>query len=287
MTKCVLITGTSSGFGKLGAELLASRGYRVYATMRNTKGKNAAVATELGSKANVTVLDAEATDTAAINNAVAEVITREGRLDVLINNAGFFSMGIGESFTEEDLRHIYDVNVIGPWRFIRAALPQLRNQGDGLIITVSSSLARFSSPFMTAYASAKHALEGLLEGMKYELKPFGIDLAFIEPGVFPTQVFNNAITGSESSVNSGYGSVAGITGQIRGNLNELFASGHASNPILVAEAMLRLIETEKGRRPLRNPVDPAASAFTERANAAVAVEYAHFLRASGMGNLLD
>lgn len=287
MAKTVLISGTNSGFGYLAAGLLASKGYKVTAAMRNTAGKNAAVAAQLAAMPNITVVDFEATDTASINRAVEGIIAKEGRLDVLINNAGFFAMGIAESFTEDDLRHIHDVNVVGPWRFIRAAMPHFRQQRDGLIVTVSSSLARFSSPYMTAYASAKHGLEGLLEGMKYEVKPFGIEIALIEPGVFPTQVFNNAIVGSDASVNAGYGPAATITDDIRGNLKNLFASGHAADPLLVAEAMLKLIEMEKGKRPLRTPVDPAASIFTERANAAQAVEYANFLRASGMGRLLD
>lgn len=285
--KTVLITGTSSGFGRLAAELMAAKGHRVYATMIDPDGADKCAAQGLAAKTGIRVVGLELSDTASVNAAVAQAINETGKLDVLINNAWYFTMGIAESFTEADLQRMYNINVIGPWRAIRAAMPQFREQRDGLIITVTSSLARFSSPFMTIYSSAKHALEGLLEGMRYEIKPFGVEHCFIEPGVFPTQVFNNALSGSDEAINKEYGPFATITDQIRSNLNTLFKSGHAADPILVPHAMLRLIDMPKGTRPLRTVVDPAASAFTERANAAVAVEFENFLRASGMGSLLD
>ena len=286
MAKTVLITGTSSGFGKLAARLLAANGYKVYATMRDMTGRNAAIAKELGAMPNITVLPLEMADTKSNLDAVAAVVAKEGRIDVLINNAGSFFLGIGESFTEQDLLHIYDVDVLGPWRMVRAVLPHMRKQNEGLIITVSSSLARFSCPFMTAYSSGKHALEGLLHGMKHELKSFNIDIAFIEPGIFPTEVFNKSGRGSDISVISAYGPLAGIADQIKGQLDEMFKSGHANDPILVPQAMLQLIEAPSGRRPIRVPVDPNAGRITERVNAVHAEEYAKFLTASGMGGLL-
>lgn len=163
----------------------------------------------------------------------------------------------------------------------------MRSQRQGYVITVSSSLARFSCPFMTAYASGKHALEGLLEGLRYELKSFNIDFTFIEPGIFPTQVFNKSGRGSATEVNSHYGPLAGIADQIKGQLDGLFASGHANDPMLVAQAMLDLVEMAPGTRPVRQPVDPNAGEITSRVNAAHADGYLAFLRASGMGALVD
>ena len=163
----------------------------------------------------------------------------------------------------------------------------MRRQNAGYVITVSSSLARFSCPFMTAYASGKHALEGLLQGMMYELKPFNIDFSFIEPGIFPTEVFNKSGRGSDTAVNAAYGPLAGIADQIKGMLDQMFASGHANDPMLVARAMKELIEMEPDKRPIRVAVDPNAGDCTGRLNIVHAEEYLKFLRASGMGNLVD
>ena len=158
----ILITGTSSGFGSLGAQMLAARGHVVYATMRNIDGEHEGDARRLGSIPGITVLPLEMADTQSNQRAIQRVVDERGGIDAIINNAGSFFMGVGESFTEEDLLHIYNVDVLGPWRLIRAALPSMRARKQGFILTVSSSLARFSCPFMTAYASGKHALEGLL-----------------------------------------------------------------------------------------------------------------------------
>lgn len=286
MSQVILITGTSSGFGKLAAGMLAAAGQRVYATMRDIDGRNAGVAAELASYPNLTVLPLELADTQSNRDAVAQVIAQEGRIDVLINNAGSFFLGIGESFTEEDLLHLYDVDVIGPWRLIRAALPHMRQQGSGYIITVTSSLARFSCPFMTAYSSGKHALEGLLEGMRYELKSSNIDFSFIEPGIYPTEVFNKSRRGSDLAINNAYGPLAGIADQIKAQIDAMFSSGHANDPKLVAQAMLDLIALPPGQRPIRLPVDPNAGEYTQHLNAVHAEEYARFLTASGMGGLL-
>lgn len=286
MQKTILITGTSSGFGYLAAKQLAAQGHAVYATMRDMKGRNAAEAAELSALPNITVLELEMASTPDNQRAVARVIEDHGRIDVIVNNAGSFFMGVGEAFTEDDLLHIYNVDVLGPWRLVRAALPHMRRQKSGYILTVSSSLARFSAPFMTSYASGKHALEGLLQGMKHELKAFAIDVSFIEPGIYPTHVFDRYRSGSDEAVKTEYGPAAEIDKQIKAQLDGLFASGQANDPALVADAMVRLIAMEPGTRPIRVPVDPNAGAITERVNAVHNDAYAEFLTASGMGGLL-
>lgn len=284
--KVVLVTGTSSGFGYLVSKLLASKGYTVYATMRNIEAKHSAPYKELSAIEGITVLEMELTDNVSVNKTVDYVIEKEGKIDVLINNAGAFHLDLMESYTDTQLLEILNVDVVGPWRMIRASLPHFRKQQDGLIITVASSLGRFSCPFMSAYSTAKHGLEGLIEGLKYEVKGFGIDVAIIEPGIFPTQVFDSATPGEDQSRASEYGPLAGIPTMVNGKVHELFASGQAADPILVPEAMLKLIETEKGKRPLRTVVDPAAGDITIRVNAITDVESEKFLIASGMGDLL-
>ena len=287
MSKVILITGTNSGFGSYAAPLLASQGHKVYATMRDIEERNKDAKDKLmSSSTNITVLNLELSDNESITKAVDFVVKKEGKIDVLINNAGRFYMGVGESFTDEDLAHIYNVDVLGPWRLIRAVLPHMRKQQSGYIITVTSGLGRFSCPFMTAYASAKHALEGLLQGIKHELKMFNIDMTFIEPGIYPTHVFDKSGRGSDSQRNSGYGSMANIADQIKAQLDGLFASGNAHSPMLVAEAMSELIAMEQGKRPIRKPVDLDSGEFIEKVNAVHEQEYAKYLGAAGMGGLL-
>ena len=286
MQYVILITGASSGFGYRAAKLLAAQGHIVYATMRNIATKNAVVAAELSAIDKVTVIELEMASVADNQNAVARVIADHSRIDVIVNNAGSFFMGVGEAFTDEDLLHIYNVDVLGPWRLIRAALPHMRRQKSGFILTVSSSLARFSCPFMTGYASGKHALEGLLQGIKHELRAYSIDVSFIEPGIYPTRVFERYRSGSDEAVKREYGPIGEIDKQIKAQLDGLFASGQANDPMLVAEAMAELIAMAPGTRPIRRPVDPQAGAITERVNAVHGKAYAEFLTASGMGDLL-
>ena len=165
--KIILITGTNSGFGWLAANSCAALGHKVYATMRDTQGRNADKAKELGQIENMEVLDVEITNGKSVEDAIQKVIQNEGRIDVVVNNAGYYAGGVAESFTEADLDKMMDVHVKGPWRSIRAVLPQMRTQGEGLIINISSGLGRFSAPFMTVYNSAKFAVEGLTEGLHY------------------------------------------------------------------------------------------------------------------------
>ena len=167
--KIVLITGTNSGFGYLTAKSSAEKGYIVYATMRDIKGRNASKAAELSAIPNIHVVELDVTDTANADKVVADIIAKEGRLDVIVNNAGYFGGGIAESYSVPDLEKMFDVNLKGTWRVIKAALPQLRKQEEGLIINISSGLGRFSSPFMTVYNSTKFAVEGISEALAQEV----------------------------------------------------------------------------------------------------------------------
>ena len=286
MKKVVFITGTNSGFGWLTAHSTAALGHTVYATMRDTKGKNAVKAAELGSVANITVLDVEITDNESVNKAIAGIIEKEGRIDVVVNNAGYFGGGMAESYSVADVQEMFDVHLNAAWRTIKAALPNMRSRGEGLIINISSSLGRFSAPFMTMYNAAKFAVEGLSEGLHYEVRPLGIDVAVIQPGAFPTEIFGKTKTGADLAVVAGYGALADIPNQIGEGMGQLFEA-IKPDPQQVADAVVKLIETPKGQRPLRTVVDPATGAFTETANKAVKVQYDHFLTAFGMKDLLN
>ncbi|MGZ3750513.1 MAG: SDR family oxidoreductase [Mucilaginibacter sp.] len=284
--KVILITGTNSGFGWLAVISCAVLGHKVYATMRDTKGRNADKAKTLAQHENVEVLDVEVTDGRSVNDAIAYIINKEGRIDVLVNNAGVYATGIAETFTDDDLGKVLDVNVQGCWRTIKAALPQMRRQGEGLIINISSISGRFSFPFQMAYNVAKFALEGLTEGLHYEVRPLGVDVVTIQPGPFPTDIFGKILSGSDANVISGYGDLAKIPEQIGKGIGQLFETVKP-NPQLVADAIVKLIETPNGKRPLRTVVDPATGHFSEIANNHVKVQYENFISAFGMGDMLN
>ena len=284
--KVILITGTNSGFGWLHVHTLSKAGHKIYATVRDVKGRNAAKVAELQSLPNVTVVEAELTDAGSVKAAVDVVIAAEGRIDVLINNAGNFTSGIAETFTDKDVDFLFDVHFKGTWRTIKGVLPHMRQQSDGLIINTSSVLGRFSSPFMTFYNSAKFAVEGLSEGLRYELRPLGIDVALIQPGAFPTEIFGKARQGSDTSVIDGYGELAKVPEQIGTGIGQLFKTAKP-NAQDVADAVLRLIELPKGQRPLRTVVDGITGKFVVEANDHVREGHREFVSAFGLQALLD
>ncbi|MDX1315440.1 MAG: SDR family oxidoreductase, partial [Eudoraea sp.] len=281
-----LITGTNSGFGYLTAKGAAAKGHKVYAAMRNTTTRNAEKAKELSEVENINVVEIDVTDAAQVKSAIEGIIAQEGRLDVLVNNAGYYGGGITETFTEEDMENMFNVNVKGPWRTMKSALPQMRKQGDGLIINISSGLGRFSAPFMTVYNSTKFALEGLTEGIHYEVRPLGVDAVIIEPGAFPTEIFSKTAYGSDQEIAAEYGELAAIPEQMGQGMQQMFEQLKPS-PQMVPDAIFKLIETPKGKRPLRTVVDAITGQFVESANANVKKDYDNFLTAFGMGSLLN
>ena len=284
--KIILITGTNSGFGWLTAKSCAAKGHKVYATMRATKGRNAEKAKELNKQPNIEVLEVELTNEKSITDAVTSILNKEGRLDVVINNAGVYATGIAETFTANDLEKVMDVDVIGIWRIIKAALPQMRKQGEGLIVNISSVAGRFSFPFQAVYNTAKFAVEGLTEGLHYEVRPLGVDVVMVQPGAFPTEVWGKIVSGSDAAVIAGYGDLAKVPEQIGAGVGQMFEA-MKPNPQLVADAIINLINTPKGKRPLRTVADPATGGFLETANKQVKEQYDKFLTAFGMQDLLS
>jgi len=284
--KIILITGTNSGFGWLAANSCAAMGQKVYATMRNTKSRNGDKAKLLEHQTNIEVLDVDVTNGKSVNDAVATIIKKEGRIDVVVNNAGLYVTGIAETFTEGDLEKVMDVDVIGPWRVIRAALPQMRKQEEGLVINISSVAGRFSFPFQTVYNGAKFAIEGLTEGLHYEVRPLGVDVVMIQPGAFPTEIWGKIGIGSDTSVLAGYGDLAKVPEQIGAGVKQMFEN-MKPDPQLVADAIVALINTPKGKRPLRTVVDPTTGSFSETANRQIKEQFENFMTAFGMKEMLN
>lgn len=258
MSKVVLITGCSSGFGFLTAKTLASAGYKVYATMRGVEGKNAESAGKLRDWAQqegkeLTVLELDVTDEATIQSAVNTILEKENQLDVVVNNAGVVSMGILEGFTIDQAKELFDVNVFGVMRVNRAVLPQLRKQNSGLIINISSGVGRIVLPFMGVYAASKFALEALSETQRFELEPLGIDVVIIEPGAYPTEIFQKIGTPADTETVKNYGVVNDILAGFNKSMEAMFEN--PQDPQDIPDAIKELIETEQGKRPLRLPVD--------------------------------
>jgi NAD(P)-dependent dehydrogenase (short-subunit alcohol dehydrogenase family) len=182
MKKTVLITGASSGFGKVAAKLFHTNGWNVIATMRSPEKE-----TELSTLGDILITRLDVTDKQTIQTAVAAGIEKFGQIDVLVNNAGYGALGALEASTEEEVRKQFDVNLFGLIAVTKAVLPAMRKQKSGTIINVSSVGGRVTFPFSSLYHATKFAVEGLTESMQYELNPLGISLKIIEPGGYKTE----------------------------------------------------------------------------------------------------
>ena len=166
----VLITGASTGFGRDTAIELARKGHTVYASMRGVSGKNADHArhlTDLASAESVklNVVEIDVTDESQINSAVESIVANEGRIDAVVNNAGIFGMGLSETYTLDQMRFMFETNVIGPMALVRAALPSMRKNKSGLFVHITSAGGRFTVPGMGLYSGTKFALEAMGEAL--------------------------------------------------------------------------------------------------------------------------
>jgi len=182
----IFITGASSGFGKETAKLFQSKGWNVIATMRSPEKEQ-----ELTQLENILVLELDVQDEISIKTAVQKGIEKFGKIDALLNNAGFAVMGVFETATEEQIQNQFDVNVFGMMRTTKAILPFMRTNGKGVIVNISSVAGRVGLPFASIYESSKFAVEGFSEALNFELGNFGIKVKIIEPGSSQTN-FGNA-----------------------------------------------------------------------------------------------
>lgn len=181
MEKTILITGASSGIGKETAKLFQSKGWNVIATMRNPENE-----AELATLENVLVTRLDVLDLASIENAVAEGISKFGKIDVLLNNAGYGAYGALESFSREKIIRQFDTNVIGLLDTTKALLPHFRQNKNGIIINISSIGGKMTFPLGTLYHGTKFAVEGISESLSYEVEQFGGKVKIIEPGAILT-----------------------------------------------------------------------------------------------------
>lgn len=204
MSKKVLITGASSGFGKLTTQTLLDKGHTVIASMRGADGKNKSIADELAT-AGAHIVEIDVTNDESVRRGIENAIEKASGLEVVVNNAGLGVLGIQETFTPEDWQKLFDINVFGVQRVNRAVLPQMREKGSGLLIHVSSLLGRMALPFYGPYNASKWALEALAENYRVELSGFGVDSCIVEPGGYPTNFMDKLVKPSDSSRDASYG----------------------------------------------------------------------------------
>lgn len=194
--RSVLITGTSSGIGLEAAALLAARGWRVFASMRDLAKREALERAlgKSGAAGNVSFVQLDLTDAASIEHAAGEVLAAGGgKLDALVHNAGISAAGAVEDIPMEDIRRVLETNFLGPIALTRRLLPAFRAQGEGRIVLVSSEAAFFGQPANSIYCASKWALEGWGESIAFELAPFGIDVVIIEPGPYRTEIWRSSL----------------------------------------------------------------------------------------------
>jgi NAD(P)-dependent dehydrogenase (short-subunit alcohol dehydrogenase family) len=250
----VLITGANGGFGKLSVNALLKAGHSVVATMRDIEGRNRSVREEL-TKAGAHVVELDVTLDASTQKGVDQALTRLGGIDVVINNAGVGVLGFQESFTPEDWRALFEINVFGVQRVIRAVLPHMKERREGLLIQVSSLLGRITVPFYGPYNASKWAVEAMAENYRTELSQLGIESCIVEPGGYPTTFMHGLMRPSDSSRHASYGEMSEMPEGFLQGFEQALASNPAQKPEDVANAMVDLIAKPRGTRPFRTIVD--------------------------------
>jgi NAD(P)-dependent dehydrogenase (short-subunit alcohol dehydrogenase family) len=293
VSEVIVISGASSGFGRLSAIALARAGHTVYASMREANGRNKPIAdeyAEIAAQENLDLgaIEMDAGDQISVDAAIGRIVSEQGRLDVVIHNAGYMSYGPAEAFTVEELAQLYDVNALSTQRVNRAALPHLRAQRRGLLLWISSTRVKDAwCPYLAGYVAAKAGMEQLAVSYAGELARFGIETSIVMPGVFTTgtNYFAHAMTPADQERAAIY--VSGPTADLG---DKLFAGMKSleppdSDPQAVVRAIVEIVGTPHGKRPFRITVGPAedgseiVAAMSDRLRA-------DLLRRIGLGDLL-
>lgn len=293
MALIALITGASSGFGRMIARDLAGAGHTAYASMRGTQAKNAPAvednarhAAALGVDLRSVELDVQ--DDRSIAAAVATILEAHGRLDVLVHNAGHMVYGPSEAFTPKQLADVYDLNVLGTQRVNRAVLPHMRAARSGLLVWVSStSVAGGVPPYLGPYFAAKAGMDALAVCYAKELAPLGIETSIVVPGAFTTGTnhFANAGSPNDGAVAQDYASAyaPGFADDMQKALAATVPDG--ADPGEVGRVVARIVARPHGQRPLRVFVDPASDG-AEVAFAVMDRVRGEFLHRIGYADLL-
>ena len=238
-----IVTGSSGGIGLATSLALARNGYLTYATMRNlTKSDSIQSITEK-EHLPVRVVQLDVTDEHSIKKAIESILSESGRIDLLVNNAGYGMTGAFEDIAIDEIRALYETNVFGVFRATQAVLPTMRKQGSGMIINISSGAGRVGYPGGSAYVSSKFALEGLSESMAYEIEQFGIKTVLVEPGFVKTNFGDNVVMAKKAQdPNSPYSQ---MMMQMKSSSYRRMMVENASDADLVAEVVVEAATTKK------------------------------------------
>ena len=280
-----MITGTSSGIGRLVVETLARAGHTVYATMRDRNGRNRDAGDALLRLASehrlaIRVLEMDVQHEEAIEGVVDEILRDTSRIDVVVNNAGLMSIGLAGGYTEAQVAYQLDVNFLGPVRVCRAVLPHLRAQRTGLLIHVTSVVGRMLFPGCAFYCASKFAHEAYAEVLHYELTGTGVESVIVEPGPYPSRLLPNSPAPEDVQRLAGYGELAGLRDRFVKHFAEFFSSPEAPDTQEVANAILRLVHMPAGTRPIRTVCGVDFGA--DELNRVIAPFQAAVLRALGL-----
>jgi NAD(P)-dependent dehydrogenase (short-subunit alcohol dehydrogenase family) len=262
--KIIVITGASSGFGRLSAAALAKAGHTVYASMRETTGRNApqvAAVEKFARDNNVDLrpIELDVSSETSIENAVSQIVAEHSRLDVLIHNAGHMVFGPAEAFTPEQLAQLYDINVLSTQRVNRVALPQMREQRQGLLVWVSSSSsAGGTPPYLAPYFASKAGMDALAVQYARELALWGIETSIIVPGAFTSGTNHFAHAGMPADTNRAAEYEAGPYKGYGKKIQEAFAAivPPDADASAVADAIVTVVDAPFGKRPFRVHIDP-------------------------------
>jgi len=287
----ILITGAGSGIGKLSAQALALAGHTVYATMRDVAGRNAGRAAEARAwarahGADLRPLELDVLSQASCDAAVEAIVAEQGRLDVVVQNAGHLVVGPTEAFTAEEVAQVLDTNFLGAQRVLRAALPRLRAQEAGLLLWISSTTTKGGfPPFLGPYGAAKAAMDSLAVSLSYEVARFGIETAIMVPGAFTrgTEHFPSAGKPRDAARAAAYARYDGVLDQVAERLDALTPPD--ADPQAVADELVRIVGLPRGRRPFRTVVDFVGDGAREVLEVAETVRV-DFARRIGIADLL-
>jgi NAD(P)-dependent dehydrogenase (short-subunit alcohol dehydrogenase family) len=273
----VLITGCSSGFGLETALAFARRGDRVFATMRNTEKASALRTAAESEGLEVEIASLDVTDGRSVEHAVSEVLKQADGIDVLVNNAGVGARAAVETFSDEVVRSVFETNVFGVLRMLRAVLPGMRERRGGAIVNISSAAGLAPVPFNALYSATKHALEAFSEALAFELEPWEIRVAIVEPGYFRTAIGDNVVAMTELDPMSPYAAAErrAVEGAIRS-----VAGG--DDPRLVAAAIVEAATTMQPQ--LRWLVGKDAEMVAQARRSSSETEWASMVRQLMLGS---
>src|SRR6476659_10337241 len=241
--KVAVVTGSSSGIGYETSLLLAKNGYHTYASMRHLDKSSRIKETAKKDNLPVEVLQLDVADDKSVKDAISEISNKQGRIDVLVNNAGYDVTGAVEELSMDEIKAQFETNFFGAVRVMKAVLPIMRKQKSGVIVHTSSIGGLIGVPLNSAYVGSKFALEGFSESMKYELEGFGIRVILIEPGAVKTNYLDNAKQAQMAmNPDSPY---AEFSKKISAGVKERFKEASSSSPYQVAEVILSAIKSEK------------------------------------------